>query len=63
MIDLTREEILLVIEALDSHEYWQLSDPLFRNEGRVRGAGSEDERAKDEIERVRRLRDRLERLG
>lgn len=34
-IELTQAEVDLLAEALDSHEYWQLSDPLWRNSGYV----------------------------
>ncbi len=34
-ISLTSAEVALLAEALDSHEYWQLSDPLWRNSGYV----------------------------
>ncbi len=33
--ELTPREIVLLMEALDSHEYWQLSDPTWRNSGYV----------------------------
>lgn len=29
------EELALLVEALDSHEYWQLSEPSWRNSGAV----------------------------
>ncbi len=32
-LDLTPDEITLLIEALDSHEYWQLSEPHERDSG------------------------------
>ena len=34
-IELTPAEVALLAEALDSHEYWQLSDPTWRNSGYV----------------------------
>lgn len=34
-IELTASEVAMLIEALDSHEYWQLSDPTWRNSGYV----------------------------
>lgn len=34
-IRLSREEVELLIEALDSHEYWQLGDVLPRKSGMV----------------------------
>lgn len=32
---LTAAEVSMLIEALDAHEYWQLGDPLPRNNGEV----------------------------
>lgn len=32
-VQLTEAEIVLLIEALDSHEYWQLSEQNERNDG------------------------------
>ena len=32
---LTNADISLIIEALDSHEYWQLGDPTWRHSGAV----------------------------
>jgi hypothetical protein len=71
-VPLTTEEIGLILEALDSHEYWQLSDPTWRHSGAVilpsddeslwvdRPAPTGDERdAIAEIERCRSLADRL----
>lgn len=34
-IALTTAEVSLLAEALDSHEYWQLSDPTWRSSGYV----------------------------
>lgn len=43
-IDLTDEELALIREALDSHEYWQLSEPHERNNGySLVGDGVDDE--------------------
>lgn len=74
---LTNAEISLIIEALDSHEYWQLSDPTWRHSGAVilpsddlslweqhRPAPNDEERdAISEIERCRALADRLRSLA
>jgi hypothetical protein len=70
---LSDDEIALVIDALDSHEYWQLSDPTWRHSGAVilpsddpdrwadRPEPSLDERAAiAEIERCRVLAERLQ---
>jgi len=29
------DDVALIVEALDSHEYWQLSDPTWRHSGAV----------------------------
>ena len=55
-IDLSHEELNLLIEALDSHEYWQLSEPHERNDGYSTIADGEN----DEIDAVRALISRLE---
>jgi hypothetical protein len=34
-IELTAAEVDLLTEALDCHEYWQLSDPTWRSSGYV----------------------------
>lgn len=69
---LTAEEIGLIVEALDSHEYWQLSEPTWRHSGSVilprddalawagRPVPTADEQdAVAGIERCRTLADRL----
>ncbi len=33
VIRVTAGELALLVEALDSHEYWQLTDPKDRNNG------------------------------
>lgn len=61
-LELTREEVELVVSALDSHEYWQLSDQDFRHSGFVLGDGSEDEENVAEIQRCRALAEKLSEL-
>ncbi len=69
---LSDDDIALIVEALDSHEYWQLGDPTWRHSGEVilpsddplrwadRPAPTGDQReAIAEIERCRSLADRL----
>src|SRR5438552_6456684 len=70
---LTRPDAGLLIESLDSHEYWQLGDVLPRKDGLVFIPGdmepdvfweddepTEEQRAAiDEVLRCRRLADRL----
>lgn len=70
-VELTPDEVDLLIEALDSHEYWQLSDPTWRNSGYVIVPGEDvdpapaellDEEHREivaEILDARRLQDRL----
>ena len=54
---LSPEEINLLIDALDSHEYWQLSEP----EGRNDGYSLVEDGANAEIDAVRDLIAKLER--
>ncbi len=54
---LSDDEITLLIEALDSHEYWQLSEPGQRNDGFSIVLDGES----DEIDAVRALTAKLER--
>jgi hypothetical protein len=71
-VPLASEDIGLIIEALDSHEYWQLSEPTWRHSGAVilpsddeslwedRPAPTEEEGDTiSEIVRCRALADRL----
>ena len=72
-IELTPAEVDLLTEALDSHEYWQLSDPSWRNSGYVIAPGEDVDLASaaplDEENRAiaaqileaRRLQERLRR--
>ena len=50
------DELRLLDSALDSHVYWQLSDPAYRNDGDVRNPGSDDPETVKEISKARRLR-------
>ena len=61
-VPLSREELDLVLAALDSHEYWQLSEPQYRSSGYVLGDGSDDDDAAVEIRICRRLQDKLQSL-
>ena len=56
-VRLTSAEIALLIEALDSHEYWQLSESHERNDG----CSTVEDREKEEIDAVRVLASNLER--
>ena len=57
MVRLSPDEIALLIEALDSHEYWQLSESHERNDGYSMIEDGENE----EIDAVRLLIAKLER--
>lgn len=75
-VPLTNADISLLIEALDSHEYWQLSDQAWRHSGAVilpnddeslweqRPAPNDEEQETiSAIERCRELADRLRLLA
>ncbi len=61
-IDLNRDELALLIEALDSHEYWQLSDEFYRRDGEVVDPGSDNEDNRRAIRKVRALSKKLSKL-
>lgn len=74
-VHLSLDELGLLLDALDSHEYWQVGDVLPRNDGMVWIPGDcvgsfdrhwRDEEPTDEqmdaIEEVRRCRELAERL-
>lgn len=56
-VHLTESEVALLIEALDSLEYWQLSEPNERNSGYSTIEDGENE----EVDAVRALIAKLER--
>ena len=58
VVHLSPDEITLLIDALDSHEYWQLSEPEERNNGY-----SIEDGANAEIDAARRLMARLGRAS
>lgn len=59
-LTLTSEELYLVVEALDSHAYWQLSDPLYRNSGFVMEPGTDDPEQKPLLDATNKLHEKLE---
>jgi hypothetical protein len=74
-VPLSLDDVALLLEALDSHEYWQIGDVLPRNDGMVWIPGDcvgsvdrywEDEEPTEEqaeaIDAVRRCRELAERL-
>lgn len=58
-LELTPEDMDRIIEALDSHIYWQLSDQHYRNNGDVLEPGSDDAEQAAEIEACWDLTERL----
>lgn len=58
-IALTRDELALVCEALDSHVYWQLSDPHYRSSGEVLPPGADEDDAAAELATAAALMERL----
>ena len=60
-LELTRDELALLCDALDSHAYWQLSEPVYRNSGAVDEPGSDDAEAVTAIRDSKALLDRLTR--
>lgn len=54
-VKLTRRQLRLLADALDSHQYWQLSDEHYRNDGFVHPPGSDDDDTADTIELCDRL--------
>ena len=56
-VHLSPDEITLLVEALDSHEYWQLSESNERNSG----YSTVEDGANEEIDAVRALIAKLER--
>ena len=48
-----------IIDALDSHVYWHLSEPQYRSNADVLEPGSDDPKVAAEIEACRELADRL----
>lgn len=58
-LELTQEELGILKEALDSHEYWQLSEPEDRDSGYVM-LEDDDPRTSEEIRACRALLRKLE---
>ena len=58
-LDLSREDLDRLLAALESHVYWQLSDPHYRNDAAVLDPGSDDPEQAVEIAICRELADRL----
>ena len=58
-MELSKEDLERLAEAVDSHIYWQLSDELYRRDGYVMEPGSTDPAVAAEIEYMTLLMDRL----
>lgn len=62
-LTITTADLRIVVEALDSHAYWQLSDEHYRSDGFVEDPGSDDPGTAQTIADTNALHDRLERLA
>ena len=58
-MQLSPEDLDRIIEALDSHVYWQLSEPQYRSNADVLEPGSDDPDVATEIEACRELAARM----
>ena len=58
----TRRDLAVLIDALDSHAYWQLSEPEFRDSGYVRPPGSRDAAVAEAIRECNAIDKRLHAL-
>jgi hypothetical protein len=61
-ITLTPAELDLLIAALDSHRYWQLSDEQYRNSGEIIEPGSDDPDDVELIKQTDALEKRLQEI-
>ena len=59
--EVSPEDLDRIIEALDSHVYWQLSDPYYRSDAEVLDPGSDDPEQRSEIEACWQIADKLNR--
>jgi hypothetical protein len=60
---LSQAQIARLVEAIDSHIYWQLSDGLYRANGVVLEPGSDDPEVAAEIVALEALQAELENAG
>ena len=58
-IEFDSQNLELLIKALDSHVYWQLSDRRYRRDGYVLEPGSDNPEVAKEICRINKLIARL----
>jgi hypothetical protein len=59
-VSLNLQEVTDLLEAIDSHVYWQIADQDERNNGGVDDDDVEDEEDQEELKRFRALEQRLE---
>jgi hypothetical protein len=58
-VKLDHAELNLLVEALDSHRYWQLAEEQYRNNGFVLDPGSDDPEVQAELAEVATLEEKL----
>ena len=58
-LEISSGDLNRIIEALDSHVYWQLSEQHYRSNADVLEPGSDDPEVAAEIEACRELADRM----
>lgn len=56
---LSRDDLALLVEAIDSHIYWQLADEKYRSNGDVLEPMSDDPEMREQILAATKLHDRL----
>jgi hypothetical protein len=59
-LEVSPKELALIVAALDSHIYWQLSDDHYRSDGAVADPGSDDRATAVQIARAEALANRLD---
>jgi hypothetical protein len=57
--EFSMDELALLSDALDSHIYWQLSDPEYRDSGYVNGLGSADPEKREMMKDAKKLDDKI----
>lgn len=59
-IEVSPEELRLLLQALDSHRYWQLSDEQYRSNGEVLEPGSDERETVEQIAACEALAEKLQ---
>lgn len=62
LASVTPEELELLLDALGSHIYWQVSDLRYRHDANVRDPGSDDPEKQQAYRQARALEEKLEQL-